>query len=324
MHKVIGGSSDISGQLVHMLFAPGNLFSFLAFSSDVTFSDGGDDLQATPRDLPDGFLPMTSTSTSTRQKWPYGHGYRYVSDSPPLSPPPPSTATAATRCPARRVAAAAARATVTGPPPAIHPCPPPPDPPVFLTRPAEHPQTLGWVTIQRQSLGTRTSGPLENTAATDPPPTVTVRQSFGTRGSGPLENTITAVPPPTSLRPLTPAGRARPLRPLAPAGRAPPPSRPLAPAGRAPPRDPVPPAPCGGRGRRGRTSSRACSTPTQTSWPTSSPPLAGTCSCTVSSRTSSSGTPGCSSRRIRQGSFLRGCTCTRGGMRSSPMPQKVL
>ncbi len=61
---------------------------------------------------------------------------------------------------------------------------------------------------RRQSLGTRTSGPLENTASADPPPTLTVRQSATTRGSGPLKNTASAVPPPTSPRlPLRRGGR---------------------------------------------------------------------------------------------------------------------
>ncbi len=49
------GSADVSEQKDRVSFAPGNLFGFSAFSKDVTFSDNGDDLQATPSDLPDGF-----------------------------------------------------------------------------------------------------------------------------------------------------------------------------------------------------------------------------------------------------------------------------
>ncbi len=106
--------------------------------------------------------------------------------------PPLSTTTLAAAmsswCPATRRAAAAARAArspATGPPHAVHLLPK--GSPVPLTRLADLPLTLGWVTIQRQSFGTRTSGPLKNTTAADPPPTPTVRQSAKTGGSGPLE-----------------------------------------------------------------------------------------------------------------------------------------
>ena len=86
-------------------------------------------------------------------------------------------------------------------------------------------------------------------------------------------------------------------------------------AGQVPTRVPfLPPAPCGQRGRQGRTSSKACSTPTRRNCP----PSAGTCSRIVSSRTSSSGTPGCSSRRTPQGSSVRSCIRWLWGPSTSP------
>ena len=83
MTTLRGGSADISERKVHVLFAPGNLFGFSAFL-DATFGTPATTTSGTtPRDLPDGSLPVTSTSTSTCQEWPCGLG-KGTSAIPPL------------------------------------------------------------------------------------------------------------------------------------------------------------------------------------------------------------------------------------------------
>ena len=145
--------------------------------------------------------------------------------------------------------------------------------------------------IRRKALRSRTSGPLDNLAAADPAAVLwdAGLGTVGKHGHGSPTSNLSASP--------RSGGACATPTPCPRSGG----------AGATKVSGPPSPAPCGRRGRRVRTSSRACSTPTRTSWPTSSPPLAGTCSRIVSSRTSSSGTPGCSSRRTRQGSFARGC-----------------